>query len=274
VARDGRLVDVGDTRLFVDDRGGNGRPLLCIHGGPGADHHTFADYLDPLAPEVRLVLLDLRAHGRSADAPAETLTMRQLATDVVELARTLGLGEFAVLGHSFGASVALRVAVDHPAAPAALVLSAGTASHAALPTADERLSSVSPELRERLARERDQRAWFEAYLAACFADDRDERIPDYLRRRAPMVLRPDTAERMTGRGADCELADRLGEVCARTLVLHGRRDRITPLALGEQLARGIRGARLVVFERSGHFPFVEEQDAYGRALREFLSPPP
>ncbi len=112
---------------------------------------------------------------------------------------------------------------------------------------EERLSSISTELRDRLEGEADPRAWFEAYIAACFADEHDERVGDYLRRRAPMVLRPETAERMSSRGPDCELAGRLREVRARTLVLHGSRDRITPLARGEELARGIRDARLVIF---------------------------
>jgi pimeloyl-ACP methyl ester carboxylesterase len=58
---------------------------------------------------------------------------------------------------------------------------------------------------------------------------------------------------------------------ARTLVLHGRHDRITPLPLGEELARGISGARLVVFEHSGHFAFVEEQEAHLDAVRRSLT---
>jgi proline iminopeptidase len=53
----GRLVDVGDTQLHVVERG-EGFPLLLLHGGPGLDHHEFADYLDPLAEQDRLVLVD------------------------------------------------------------------------------------------------------------------------------------------------------------------------------------------------------------------------
>jgi proline iminopeptidase len=265
---DARLVDVGDTRLHVVDRGDEGFPMICLHGGPGVDHHTFADYLDPLAPDVRVILVDQRGHGRSDDAAAETLTMEQLAADVVALAAALGLDDFAVLGHSFGGSVALRVAIEHPGAPAALVLSSATASRTSLPSREERLAGVAPEVRERMDRAQDVRTWFEAYLAVCFADERDPRLPEYVRRRAPMVMREDTAEQLDARH---ELADRLTEVRAATLVLHGRRDRITPLPLGEQLARGIPDAELVVFERSGHFAFVEEQDAYLAAVRRFLA---
>jgi len=268
---EGRLVDVGDTRLFVVERSREGFPLICLHGGPGVDHYTFADYLDPLAPDVRVILVDQRGHGRSDDAPAETLTMQQFAQDVVALAGALALGEFAVLGHSLGGSVALRVAIDHPDAAAPTILSAATASYSALPSGAERVAGVAPEVREQLERAEDFRTWFETYLGICFADERDPRIADYLRRRAPMVLREETAKRMSERGIDHELADRLATVSTRTLVLHGRLDRVTPLPLGEELARGIPAAQLIVFERSGHFPFVEEQDAYLGAVRRFLA---
>jgi proline iminopeptidase len=272
---DGRFVELADTRLYVVERGdGRGYPLICVHGGPGVDHHTFADYLDPLAPDVRVILVDLRAHGLSDDAPAATLTLARFAADVVELARALALTKYAVLGHSFGGSVALRLAVDHPAAASALVLSAATPSPAALPSGEERIAHVSRQLRERLAQADTHLDWFHAYIAACFADEHDERLRDYLQRRAGMVVRTETAERMSDPGRDGELRDRLGEVRARTLVLHGRNDRNTPLTLGEQLAHGIPGAELVVFERSGHFPFVEEQEAYLRAIRHFLRPDP
>lgn len=269
--RDGRLVELTDTRLYVAERGdGRGYPLICVHGGPGLDHHTFADYLDPLAPEVRVILLDLRAHGLSDDAPDATLTLARFAADVVELADVLGLSEYAVLGHSFGGTVALRLAVDHPAAASALVLSAATPSPTALPSGEERIAHVSEQLRERLAQADTFLDWFHAYIAACFADEHDERVGVYLQRRAGMVVRMETTERMNTRGGEGELRDRLGAVRAPTLVLHGRHDRNTPLALGEQLANGIPDAHLVVFERSGHFPFVEEQEAYLETIRRFL----
>jgi pimeloyl-ACP methyl ester carboxylesterase len=64
---------------------------------------------------------------------------------------------------------------------------------------------------------------------------------------------------------------RLGEVRAPTLVLAGRHDPQMPPACGEELARGIPGARLVVFERSGHYPFIEEQGAFWAAIGGFLA---
>jgi hypothetical protein len=54
-------------------------------------------------------------------------------------------------------------------------------------------------------------------------------------------------------------------------VLHGRHDTILELAEGEALAAAIPGARLVVFEESGHAPFLEEPDAFNAALLALLT---
>jgi pimeloyl-ACP methyl ester carboxylesterase len=70
--------------------------------------------------------------------------------------------------------------------------------------------------------------------------------------------------------ARLDFSARLGEVQAPTLVLVGRLDRQTPPACSQQLAAGIPHGRLVVFERSGHYPFVEEPEAFGQVVGDFL----
>jgi proline iminopeptidase len=65
---------------------------------------------------------------------------------------------------------------------------------------------------------------------------------------------------------------RLGEVRVPTLVASGRHDWITPVAQGgERLHRGIPRSELVVFEQSGHYPFIEEQPAFLAALRRWMA---
>jgi pimeloyl-ACP methyl ester carboxylesterase len=65
-------VEIGDTRLFVEERG-SGYPLIVLHGAPGAiDHRFFGNYLDPLCDQYRLILADMRNHGRSEATPEST----------------------------------------------------------------------------------------------------------------------------------------------------------------------------------------------------------
>jgi pimeloyl-ACP methyl ester carboxylesterase len=67
----------------------------------------FGDHLDALGDVCRLLFVDQRSQGRSDPAPPETWTLAHQAADVEALAHSLGLERYAVLGHSFGAFVAL-----------------------------------------------------------------------------------------------------------------------------------------------------------------------
>ncbi len=67
-----------------------------------------------------------------------------------------------------------------------------------------------------------------------------------------------------------EVEDRLGEVSSPVLVLAGRHDRTCPVAAAEAIAAGVPDGRLMIFERSAHMAFVEEQDAWVTAVSSFL----
>jgi pimeloyl-ACP methyl ester carboxylesterase len=67
--------------------------------------------------------------------------------------------------------------------------------------------------------------------------------------------------------------NRLGEVEVSTLVLAGRRDPQMPPTCAEELATCIRHSQLVVFEQSGHYPFLEVPEKFWVTVRAFLTPP-
>ncbi|HWL35954.1 MAG TPA: alpha/beta fold hydrolase [Frankiaceae bacterium] len=276
-----RYVSVGDTKLYVVERG-EGFPVLVLHGGPGLDHHMFADYLDPLTDHYRLVLVDQRAQGRSESCPPETWTLQQMAADVQALGAALGYGPYAVLGHSYGAFVALQHAVDFAGEPAGTIVSSGLPSARYLDGLGDRLAAFEPEeLRDQVTAsweaeasvtsaeevERllaDQAPWH-------FADPRDPRIADYNARTAGLAGSPDVLRHFaTASYGGIEVEAALGSVEHPVLVLAGRHDRTCPPEAAEAIAEGVPGAELVVFERSGHMTFVEEQDRYLEVVRDFL----
>lgn len=89
---------------------------------------------------------------------------------------------------------------------------------------------------------------------------------------AEMMFAPDVMrEAARGGYGTIEVEDRLAGVTHPALVLAGRHDRTCSVAAAEAIARGIPNAELVVFQHSGHMPFVEEQDAYTAAVRDFLA---
>jgi proline iminopeptidase len=277
----GRHVAIADTRLYVVERG-QGYPVLVLHGGPGLDHHEFGDYLDPLTDRYRLILVDQRSQGRSDQAPEATWTLERMAADVGDLARALELARYAVLGHSYGAFVALQHAVDFPGAAAQTIVSSGIPSSRFLAQVEQNLQSFEPiELRQQVADSwaRESSAETQADFASImrdqmpfhFANPRDPRIAEYHSRTAGTVYAPQVLKHFAQQAyGGIEVEQRLADVTQPVLVLAGRYDRVCSLEAAEAIAAGIPSARLVVFEHSAHMTFVEEQQAYLKAVREFL----
>lgn len=277
-----QYVNIGDTRLFVVERG-QGYPLIVLHGGPGLDHHEFADYLDPLCDQFRLVLVDMRAQGRSDMCPEETWTLAQMAKDVISLANAFGLEKYTVLGHSYGAFVALQNAVDFPGAAAQTIVSGGVPSARFLEAVDQNLAEFEPEsLRKQVADSwaREAQAQTQEDFANLmhdqmpfhFGDPLDPRIAEYETRTAdtiysPAILRHFSKDEYGG----IEVEDRLKDVTQPVLVCTGRLDRVCTVAAAEAIARGLPDAELIIFETSGHMTFVEENKKYLQAVREFLN---
>src|SRR4051812_28993262 len=265
----GGLVDIGDTRLFVEDRGA-GLPLLVLHGGPGLDHTMFGTSLDALG--VRLLLVDQRAQGRSErSSDPSTWTIAQMAADVSGLAAALELDRYAVLGHSFGAMVALQHAVDFSGRPVATIVSSGVPSERFLMSfVEENLATFEPvELRETMAGSWEREATvtddaevlelIREQLPFHFADPRDPRIPQLASELgagaySAGVLRHFASEGYGGLDVEAQLA----AVRHPVLVLAGRHDRTCSVEAAEFIATGIPGAELAVLEGSGHMTYIEE----------------
>jgi len=275
-------VNIGDTRLFVVERG-EGYPLIVLHGGPGLDHHEFADYLDPLCDQFRLILVDMRAQGKSDMCPEETWTLEQMAKDVVSLAKVMGLDQYAVLGHSYGAFVALQNAVDFPGAAAQTIVSGGVPSSRFLEVVDKNLAEFEPEsLREQVADSwaREAEAQTQADFASLmhdqmpfhFGDPLDPRIPEYEERTADTVYSPAILQHFSKEEyGGIEVENRLEVVTQPVLVCTGRHDRACTVEAAEVMAKGLPNAELVIFEKSGHMTFVEENERYLEVVREFLN---
>ena len=284
----GRLVEVADTKIYVEERGQpSGFPLLVFHGGPGLDHTMFGDYLDPLTDDgrYRLVLVDERACGRSdRSAPPETWTLNRMAQDVTDLAASLGVEQsYATLGHSYGAFVVLQHAVDHPDEPRGTIVSAGVADARWLDGVDAQLAAFeSIELREQVSSswaresevqtEEEARALLDDQWPFHFREPRGTPVGDYRRRTRGLArYAPDVIRHFaTAHYGGIDVSDRLAALTHPALVLAGRHDRTCPVGASEELAAQLPNAQLVVFEDSAHMMFVEEPERYLTTVRQFL----
>jgi pimeloyl-ACP methyl ester carboxylesterase len=98
---------------------GAGEPLILLHGGLQSTEMLSA--LLSLANTRRVIGVDLQAHGRTADID-RPMTYEALAGDIAALMKYLGIEKADVMGYSLGAGVALRTAIQHPAAVRKLVI--------------------------------------------------------------------------------------------------------------------------------------------------------
>ncbi|WP_227133449.1 alpha/beta fold hydrolase [Halorubellus salinus] len=106
------FVELNGLETYYEEYG-EGHPVVVLHGA-GVDHQVWAEQLRPLADQCRVLLYDLRGHGRTETAATETFTMDQYVDDLGAFLDELDLDSPTVLGHSFGGMIGYRFAADSP----------------------------------------------------------------------------------------------------------------------------------------------------------------
>ena len=250
------------------DRAGSGPAVLLIH--EWACNRTFWErQVQALRDRHTVIAVDLRGHGESSP-PRSGYTIARLADDLEHLVRTLAVPRIALVGWSMGGMVALELATRLRERASVLVLVGGTAGG---------LTDPKNPLRIDPAR------------VATFTQELRADCRTFLRGYAPSFFKRGTESPLLAwaSGQMQKTAPHVAEVCLDALlafdarpvarglavpaaILHGRSDGVFPLAHGEALANAIPGARLTVFEDSGHSPHLEEPDAFNAALGALLSP--
>ncbi len=283
---DERMIDLPTgARLYVETEGA-GRPLLAIHGGLGLDHSYFQPWLDPLQSGFQLIYPDLRGNGRSSSVPDGAFTLDKMIDDLEALRAAMGIKRWSVLGHSYGGFVAQAYALKYPDAVTALILADTSPAPGLLSRQEGRPlleAKMTPPIAEAFGMfakiatqttpeggDEELKALWRTVLPAYFNDFPIEKLiagDRTLYREHAFVLGARLA------GAFDERPE-LSKLPMPTLVLVGRQDAILPLSHSELLAKSIPRARLVVFDHSGHFPFIEEREGFIEAVRTFLGEPP
>ncbi|GAB2935568.1 hypothetical protein GCM10027280_24270 [Micromonospora polyrhachis] len=151
------LVTAGPVPIAVRDFGGDGSPILLLHGA-GANLESMQVLAQALRPACRVVTVDLRGHGRSGDGP---WGWDAVLDDLDAVVNELRLGVPAVVGVSLGGMVATRWARRHPECPGAVSLDGNPP-----PSRPEHLAGMAP---ERAATELDRLHTLFAAMAGAMA---------------------------------------------------------------------------------------------------------
>ena len=114
-----RFIDAGGMRWHVQEMGA-GPTLLLVHGA-GASTHSWRDLMPILAHHFHVIAMDLPGHAFSSSPPVYRPTLQRVSTLLGELLTMLGADVRLAAGHSAGAAILTRMALDHRINPAGLV---------------------------------------------------------------------------------------------------------------------------------------------------------
>jgi pimeloyl-ACP methyl ester carboxylesterase len=250
------------------DEAGTGDAVLLIHAGV-ADRSMWREHLDWLAEAgFRAIAVDLPGFGEAAVQAGPQAPW----VDVLRTLRELDVARAALVGNSFGAAVALRVAVVAPAAVSSLVL---ISSPPVVLEPSPALSSAWEA--ESAALERGDvdgavAAVVEAWTQPTASDSLRERVASMQRR--AFELQAEAGEVQEAPDPLEEHPELLAGLQIRALVAAGEHDMVDFRDAAGQLAEVMPLARHVVIEGAGHLASLETPDDFRRLLLDFLHETP
>jgi 2-succinyl-6-hydroxy-2,4-cyclohexadiene-1-carboxylate synthase len=259
---------VNGLSIHYRDTGGDGFPLVLAHGFTG-NARNWALTVPAFREKFRLISVDHRGHGLS-DRPSarEDYVLDNLADDLYQLLRSLGVAECYLAGHSMGGMVAQLLTLAHPEMVRALVL---------VDTAAELPKSLSAKERYqerqrlvRIAEEQGMEAVFEEQLKN--ADPRIKENPVFVatwREQFLMTSVHAYTGGAHGMSTRTSVVGRLGEIKAPTLIICGEKDEPF-LDASRVMHEKIPGSELVIIEGAGHSPQIETPAEFNRVLGGFL----
>jgi len=272
------FVEINGNKLAVEVLGPEDAPVLIAHhGAPGLGSRAEPRAsFGALADTFRVVVFDARGSGESEGNPP--FTHEQWAADVEGLRQWIGAERIVLAGGSYGGFISMEYAIRYPDRVSALVLRDTSADHENERAARENaLSSSRVDIDvEKLDRINSGTVRDDDDLRDCWR----EILPLYDHHYDPAKVEERVATTpyryethnfaFAHNQPQYDIKTQLPGITCPTLVTVGRDDWITPVASSETIASLIPNAELVVFEKSGHSPQIEERELWLAVVREFL----
>jgi len=285
---------------FGHDRGHT--PAIVINGGPGFSH-TYMYLTDvftkKLAHDRTVTFYDQRGIGdsklRDKSAPQG---MPEQVADLEALRAKLGYDKVDLIGHSWGGQIAMAYAVSYPQHVQHLVLVDSAApkfsqtlfmfdqifpdqlhedEKLARSTKSEPQTGVHPDLpttvnRLLLGRSHDGEM-LRRYLGRDFYSQErfQQLIRDLSNEEIGEIINNDVSQAVLSAIGAVDLTDDIKKLSVPTLIMWGRFDINVAVLTGWKILQAIPGAKMVIYEKSGHFPFYEEEAQFLHDLNQFLS---
>jgi len=284
-------IPIGKASLYAREIG-RGQPMIVLHGGPDFDHGYLLPDLDRLADAFRLIYYDQRGRGRSAEGvQPDDVTLASDVGDLDRVRQHFQLESPALLGHSWGAVLALEYTLRYPTRVSHLVLMNPA------PASASDVAVLRKAYLQKLGADMDRQRTIMA--SAAYQDgDPAAVVARYRIHFKPALARPQDYEKLmaamkagfVSQGKEgivkaravedrlmrdtweldgYDLLPKLRNLSVPTLVIWGDHDFI-PAEIAEHVAPAIPNARLVTIRNCGHFAYLECGGEVRRAFDEFF----
>jgi proline iminopeptidase len=277
---------------------GKGKPLLIVHGGPGASHDYFLPYLIPLARNNRLIFIDERGSGKSQKLEdINAYTVENMVEDVEAVRKALNLGKINLLGHSYGGVLAQAYALKYQKNLLHLILCSTFHSTKKMNEIFNKMKeNMTPELHERInslekaglyghgkdyeklryTSEYMIASWGEGYFPYLYQNHPDANYDPLLAGNMSWDLYremwgSDGEFIIDGNLKSVEYAGLLHIIKTPTLITAGDHDECDP-SLSEEMHKLIAGSQILILPKSGHMTFVDQPVLFLNKIDSFLHP--
>lgn len=261
---------------------GEGVPIIVVSGGPGLGHYYLRPGMDILADRFRLIYYDQRGSGSSELGDPDKASFSAAIDDLDAVRQGFGIERANLLGHSFGANLALLYASRHPQHVASLVL-----ANPGPPFRRDQQEMLGAAMRGRIGAQ-DGEKLQRLRLTEQFQRGDPETVEDFIRTLyIPFFRDPASASKISFDFTELSAESALGEeawmhelaqldeqsiagsVRAPTLVLYAELDPI-PEEFARSLADSIPGARYEFLKGANHMAYYEDPEIFAKAVVPFL----
>jgi proline iminopeptidase len=286
----GFYAEVNGARLWCETEG-TGEPVLLIPGGPGNSHTYFHPWFSELAKKYKVIYFDAFGRGKSTRAKDSTeYTFNRDIEDIEGLRKALGIKKWTLLGHSYGGMVAQAYAIKYPGSVNKLVISnsfySGEMWQANDDNSNYEMRNQYPEMWDTLMNIRNK-----GFSSSSQQHQDAYRIPSGLLyfydasnsskvTSDSLIMNPIVYYTLVGYDGDFIIGGDVSKLDFRrdlknlkmpVLIIQGRFDRVAIPRLGIKYKEYAPQAKFVIFEKSGHNPYIEEKEKYFELLNNFLS---
>ena len=263
--------------------------IVIIHGGPAGNNYTFERTIGPrLEKFATIIYYEQRGCGRSeVPEDKEVYSIPILTSDLANLCNELKLDKIIPLGFSFGGELALEFALTYPTLVEKIIVQAPSAfcdnnrilylqlygfEQVAKGSIKEQINNIINS--DKTIEEKYAKIWeladIETIDRLLFRNIELAKMTRKLWEESGLTNSGLMLKALLKQKNDIPLLERVSQIKVPTLIMTGLYDRNIGIDLSRDFASKIPNSKFVIFEKSAHFPDIEEPEKYAKTIKEFI----